>query len=610
MKTWFTYLKQGLARRMPGDRLARDTDNEATTAYIKNLYPYIKRHRRRALFGILLIAAGSLCAFPPPLIMRYIVDEIIIDGRHGLLFGAILLLVGCLVIEKLCRVLEDFYFSRLEQQVTLDIQRDLIDRVLRFSKSFFDHNQTGYLQSRLTEDVDGLRWLFSGTVVLIISNAIRFLGGIAFLFYLEWKLSIAVLILLPGLVYCIRFFSCRIHILSHQSMEQKARVCGRIQESLSEASLIKACASEKRTGMRLVSSLKKAMQITLELTTINSLANLVIHAMPGGVRTIVLAVGAIWIISGQWSLGSLLAFQAYLAYVFGPLQILASTNLQLQKALASLKRVSAIFDIVPEENSASGKKATKLKGEIIFDNVSFSYNGHAPVLKNFSLHIYPGQRVAVVGPSGVGKTTLLSLILRFYIPTSGEILFDGLPLSDYEAGSLRKRIGYVPQQPRLLTDTIFENLRYGNPGADAAKVRQSAKIAGIHEFLESLPAGYETRFGTDGVILSEGQKQRISIARALIKEPDILIFDEPTAALDSETERSIFKELSKLLKNKTLFVASHRLSIIRDANRVLLLNEDQVLDSGTHQSLIESNGYYRSMIACEKKDRVAEGGYF
>ena len=581
---------------MPVDRLAGDIDHEATTAKLKNLYPYIKRHWRRGTVGILLIAASSLFAFPPPLITRYIVDDIILKRRPGLLFGAIILLAGCLVLEKLCRVLEDYYFARFEQQAALDIQSELIDRVLHFPKSFFDDNQTGYLQSRLTEDVEGLRWFFSGTIVHIISNTFRFIGGIAFLFYLEWKLSIAVLILLPGLVYCIRFFSTRIHILSHQSMEQKARISGRIQESLSEAALIKAYASEKRTGRRLVSSLKKVMQISLEQTTINSLTNLMIQAMPGVARVIVLAVGAVWIVNGQWSLGSLLAFQAYLTYVFGPAQILASTNFQLQRALASLKRVSAIFDIVPEVNIGAGKKVTKLRGEIKFDSVSFSYNGHAPVLSNLSLHIFPGERVAVIGPSGVGKTTLLSLILRFYNPTSGEILFDGLPASKYEVGSLRKRIGYVSQQPRLLTDTIFENLRYGNPEVDVAKVHQSAKIAGIHEFIESLPAGYETKFGADGVNLSEGQKQRISIARALIKDPDIFVFDEPTAALDSETESSILRELPKLIEDKTLFVASHRSSIITDANRVLLLNDQQVLDCGTHQSLLESNDYYRAMV--------------
>ncbi len=600
MDSWFTYLRQGLSRKLPEDRIAGQTGYSGVKASLENLRPFVGRHWRKGLLGTLLIVLTSLLGFPQPLITRYLIDHVILGRQLALLAGAILLLAGTALAEKLMNLLEQFYFTRLEQEVILDIQQSLLDHALRFPKSFFDSNQTGYLMSRLSSDVEGLRWFFSSTIVYIVTNLLRFIGGVVFLLYLEWRLAIGVLVILPGLVFFVRFFSNKIHILSHQSMEQHAKISSQFQESLSSVSLIKSFSSEIRAVGGIITELKRALQISLEQSTVGSVAHLAITSMPGIARAVVLALGAVWVIKGEWTLGSLLAFQAYLGYVFSPAQYLATVNLELQNARASLERVSALFDIVPEEKIGKGIKAERLTGEIEFKNVSFAYDSREPILREVSFHVRPGERVAVVGPTGVGKTTLLSLILRFYQPAAGEIYFDGRAASEYELSSLRQRIGYVSQNTLLLPGTIMENLRYGNPDAREEQILRAAKVAGIHDFICSLPSAYESEIGERGVNLSEGQKQRLSIARALIKEPDIVILDEPTSALDSLTEKSIFQSLPEIIRDKTLFVVAHRFSTIKDSDRILLLNDNRLVAIGTHRSLLDSNDYYRSLVSYQQ----------
>jgi ATP-binding cassette, subfamily B, bacterial MsbA len=596
MKTWLSYVRRGFARKVPADALpAADNLPTDIRKNLRHIYPFVFRHWKKGIVGVGLIFAGTLLSFPQPLISRYFVDTVLTERQLGLLPGVVLLMIGISGCSKLCDLLQGFYVARFEQRVTTDIQEGLLSHVLRFPKAFFDSKETGYLMSRVSHDVGGLQWFFSSTIVYIVTNILRFAGGICFLVYLEWRLALAAVIVLPGLIYIIRYFSRRLRLMSHWLMEQQAKVHGRFQECLSSVPLIKAYSTEDRAVSTVISGVRRIANLSLEQSTVNSIAGLAIGSVPSLVNLSVLVIGAYWVITGHWSLGSLFAFQGYLGYVFGPAQFLASANLGLQGARASLERVSALFELVPEENTGKGLKVDRLQGEIEFRNVSFSYDAHNPVLEEITFRVSRGERVAIVGPSGVGKTTLVSLLLRFYRPTSGEICFDSIPAADIEVSALRRRIGYVSQGTLLLSGSVADNLRYGNPEAGDEEIIRAAEAANIHSFILSLPEGYDTEIGQNGITLSEGQRQRLSIARALVKHPDVLILDEPTSALDNLTERSIFHSLPFMVRNKTLFVVAHRLSTIEDSDRILLLNDCRLVAVGTHQSLLETNDYYRSL---------------
>jgi len=568
----WTYLKRGLSRKLPEDQILGQGRYSDINTNLNNLKPFIYRHWRKGVLGTLLIIFTSLLSFPQPLITRYLIDNVIMGHKPGLLAGVVLLLAAFSLASKLSSLLQEFYFARFEQEILLEIREDLFNHVLRLPKAFFDAKETGYLMSRLSDDVDGLRWFFSSTMVRIAESTLRFIGGIVFLFYLQRRLALVVLVVLPGLFFIVGYFSKKLYALSHYSMEQHARVSSRLQESLSSVPLIKALSSEERTTGRIMSEMKKAFQLSLEQTTVSSVANLVITSTPGVAKVMVLFAGAYWVIKGQWTLGSLLAFQAYLANVFGPAEFLATANLQLQNARAALERVSALYDIVPEENAGTGQKVEELRGEIEFRNVTFYYDDREPMIKDLSFHIRAGEHAVILGPSGAGKTTLLSLILGFYKPVSGEIYFDGRPASEYEISSLRRRVGYVSQNTQLLTGTIIENLRYGKPGATEEQVRRAIKAAGIDDFVNSLPEGYNTHLGGSRGNLSEGQKQRLSIARALVQDPDILVFDEPTSAIDSIAENAFFAALPSLLKNKTVLVVSHHVSNVKQFDQIISID--------------------------------------
>jgi ABC-type multidrug transport system fused ATPase/permease subunit len=451
--------------------------------------------------------------------------------------------------------------------------------------SFFKRKHTGYLMSRVSDDVESLQYLFSQSLSQMATSIFYLFFGIAILFTLSVKLSLISISILPVYVFINYYYGGRLRSVSLDERENTAQVSKDIQEVLSGVEVIKAYSTEEREVQKVSGKMRSVIHTRIKSTILSLLSNYSARASQLISTLLIMWFGAKEIIKGSMTIGDYVAFTSYVIYLSSSINSLSMFHISLQPIFASMERLTEIFRLVPEfKKEEKLAKFHKVIGEIRFKNVSFCYEEGRPVLENISFTAHPGEIIALVGPSGSGKTTLINLILKFYTPQSGSIYLDGHDLKEISSKWLREQIGVVSQEVFLFNDTIERNIKYGKPNATKEEVIDVAKMANIHEDIESFANKYETEIGERGIRLSAGQRQRISIARAFLKNPPILIFDEPTSALDVDTESLIKDSLKKLTGNRTTFIVAHRLSIIDIAHKILVIEKGKIVETRTNLS--------------------------
>jgi ABC-type bacteriocin/lantibiotic exporter with double-glycine peptidase domain len=558
-------------------------DNEQRVGFseLRHLIPFFKEHRRKVLFVVLLIVVVSLLSMPGPLLIKYIIDEVIIAKDIGMLN----LIVGLLVFLALAKLLFSFlkrYLSTVaSQEVVISLRQTLFSRILHFPLSFFNNYQTGYLVSRIKE-VDSLGALFSA-VVSLLGSFLNLIFALCIMLYLSWELTLVSLIVLPLFYVVTRRYTGSLRRVSRDYMEKGAMVSRQYQETLSGISVVKSSAAEDREKEKTEISLKGLLQTGIDRNVISSLASELVGLVAALGGFVLLWYSGRGIIGGSLTVGTYIAAAGYLVKVYSPIQTFATAGITLQPALAALQRVSELMTTVTEDEK--GKlPVTHLEGRITFNDVYFSYDGNQEVIHDLNFEIQPGEKIAFAGPSGVGKSTILNLLLGFYKPDKGSVLIDGRNIHDLSLQGLRERIGIVSQNTFLFNDSIRNNILYSNPKAVEDEVVEAAELADAHDFVVELPHGYDTMVGEQGFALSGGQRQRLSIARAILKSPDIIIFDEATSELDSEAEERIKDMLTKL--SQTCIIITHRLSLLGFVDRVIALDGGKIVWSGRPQNYI------------------------
>jgi ATP-binding cassette subfamily B protein len=515
------------------------------------------------------------------------------DGKLSILNFAVLAVIVIAVFGALSSYVEKYLTTSVGQWVMHDLRRVLYSHIQRLSLSYHDQKRTGDLISRVTSDIDAVQSLISSVLLGMLVNVLTLFGMILVMFYLNWQFTLIALLVAPGLFLVVYHYTHRIKKASRAVRRQEGEVVSVLQEVLSSIRVVQAFAREDYEQRRFEEESRESVELALQARNVKAKLPPVVEIIVACGTCLVLWYGARLVLTGGLTSGELLVFLLYLGKMYKPMRELSKMTDTISKAAVGWERIREVLENEMQVRDLPGAKpAPPFRGQIEFEHVYFSYDQNQPVLEDLNLKIEPGQLAALVGPTGAGKTTIVSLLPRFYDVSAGKISIDGTDIGRFQIKSLRQQISFVLQETLLFHAPLWQNIAYGKPEATHEEIIRAARLANADEFIEKMPDGYDTIVGERGMTLSGGQRQRITIARAIIRNSPILVLDEPSSGLDPAAEQLVFDALANLMTGKTSIVIAHRLATVRRADVIFVIDNGKVVESGTHAELLAGGGLY------------------